>query len=82
MKTLEDVEVEVIGRREQTKGFLFRRQYYYVSLKIIDKRVTKARPVEIRVPYHKYVDLNTGKKILVNMYSNNGERWRMETDKQ
>ncbi|MGD9276916.1 MAG: hypothetical protein PVJ67_07125 [Candidatus Pacearchaeota archaeon] len=69
------VEMEVIGKREGTRGLIFKKPEYVVALQLTDKSATINPTQERRVPFHQYCSVNVGDKMEVYLYSSDQEMW-------
>jgi hypothetical protein len=68
------IAMEVIGKRERTKGLIFRKPQYIVALKVVD-RTEKLVTVQRELSYDKYCALNVGDKVRVTMYTQDKKTW-------
>ncbi|MFA5797903.1 MAG: hypothetical protein WC916_07785 [Candidatus Woesearchaeota archaeon] len=69
------VKMQVIGKRERIKGWIFKRPEYLVALQIVDETATTHPTLQHEFSYHQYAAITTGDIIDITIYSKNGQNW-------
>lgn len=69
------LRMQVIGKRERTKGLIFKRPEYLVALQMIDEAAKSHPTLQREVLFHEYSAVTVGDKIDVTMYTSNGHTW-------
>jgi len=69
------IKMEVIGKRERTKGLIFKRPEYLVALQIVDEAAQTRPTMQRELPFHQYSGMNVGDKVDVTIYTPNGHTW-------
>jgi len=69
------VQMKVIGKREGTRGLIFKKPDYVIALQIVDERATTNPTQERRVPFHQYCAVNIGDTMGVHLYSPDQKMW-------
>lgn len=80
MTVSREINVQVLGKIVETRGFVFKKQVYKVALKLIDKNALKPykyknTTVDQELPFHQYCQLNVGDKLTVTMWSTDERFW-------
>lgn len=74
------IKMEVVGKRERTKGLIFKKPEYLVALQIVDEAATTRPTMQRELSFHQYSVVNIGDKIDVTMYTPNGHTWYFSRD--
>ena len=69
------INMEVIGKRERTKGLIFKRPEYLVALQVVDETVTASPTLQRELSFHQYSTMNVGDNVNITMYTKNGRNW-------
>lgn len=77
MKPIEEkiVRMLVVDKNEGTKGLIFKKPQYLVTLLALDEKDITQPPKQVEVPFHKYHRMEVNSEIDTKLYSSDGENW-------
>ena len=69
------VTVKVIGKRERTTGWIFKKQEYFVAIQFMSVQPKNNPTAEREVPFDRFCAVDVGDVIDVRMHSYDGHHW-------